>query len=137
MTIQSSQHIYVLLKNCRYHIANQNMRTYVLRNSNRNTSSSFGWNMEQTNTMPCLYLRCVSDSTVGFFPMNETWWGWRYQTFKFVQYSEVHIHCDAYVCDKQDTVPQCDRSCFPTTTVQPAGPSKLFQYIIGNTRAVQ
>ncbi|XP_052220710.1 deleted in malignant brain tumors 1 protein-like isoform X1 [Dreissena polymorpha] len=64
--------------------------------------------------------RCVNDQTVGFFPINDTWFGYRWQTFKFVQFPAVHIHCDAYVCAKDDPSPECDRSCLPANTTTPS-----------------
>lgn len=70
---------------------------------------------------PLFTNKCINDQTVGFFPLNDTWFGYRYQTFKFVQYSQVYIHCDAYICEKEDPSPQCDRSCFPTTTRAASG----------------
>ncbi|XP_052788727.1 mucin-2-like [Mya arenaria] len=89
---------------------------YATPSSDRNDATRY----------PLFTEKCVSDQTVGFFPINETWWGYRYQTFKFVQFTEVYIHCDAYVCALDDPSPQCDRSCLPTnttttTTAAPAG----------------
>ncbi|KAL4218943.1 Zona pellucida-like domain [Mactra antiquata] len=69
-----------------------------------------------TISYPLFTDKCIDDQTVGFFPINESWWGYRYQTFKFVAFSEVYIHCDAYICDQADESPECDRSCFPSST---------------------
>lgn len=60
--------------------------------------------------------KCIDDPTVGFFDFNASTFGWRYQTFKFVNYPEVHIHCEALVCLTNDDGPECDRSCLKTTT---------------------
>lgn len=65
---------------------------------------------------PLFTEKCIDDQTVGFFPLNDTWFGYRMQTFRFVQFPEVYVHCDAYICEKNDTSPECDRSCFPATT---------------------
>lgn len=61
------------------------------------------------------FLRCASDPTLGFFPQNSTVFGFRYQTFKFVDYSNVFIQCDAFVCLISEKNAQCDRSC-PTNS---------------------
>ena len=61
------------------------------------------------------FLRCASDPTLGFFPRNSTVFGFRYQTFKFVDYSNVFIQCDAFVCLISEKNAQCDRSC-PTNS---------------------
>ena len=67
--------------------------------------------------------RCADDSTVGFINWNESAYGWIYQTFKFIDYPEVHIHCDALVCLTSDVDPECDRSCLKTTTTTSTTPS--------------
>lgn len=66
------------------------------------------------------------DQTLSFFPLSNSVFGFRYQTFKFVQYKMVYLHCDAYVCLENDPYPECERSCFQTesnctvSTVPPA-----------------
>lgn len=60
---------------------------------------------------PLFTEKCKDDPTVTFFCLSEWQFGFRYQTFKFVQYNEVHIHCEAYVCPKADTSPECDCLC--------------------------
>ena len=62
------------------------------------------------------FLRCKDDGTVMFIPLNSTVFAFRYQTFKFRDYPEIHIHCDAMVCRQEEEDPECDRSCLPTTT---------------------
>jgi hypothetical protein len=42
--------------------------------------------------------------------------GFRYQTFKFVDYSNVFIQCDAFVCLISEKNAQCDRSCQTNST---------------------
>lgn len=60
--------------------------------------------------------KCASEPTLGFFPLNSTVFGFRYQTFKFVHYSNVYIQCDAFVCLISEKNAQCDRSCASTNT---------------------
>ncbi|XP_060575151.1 deleted in malignant brain tumors 1 protein-like [Ruditapes philippinarum] len=62
--------------------------------------------------------KCIIDETVCFFPISAYIFGFRFQTFKFIQYSEVHIHCEAYVCPIEDRSPECDRSCHQQGHVQ-------------------
>lgn len=58
--------------------------------------------------------RCQRDPTLGFFPLNATSFGFRYQTFKFVHYDQVYIHCRAFVCLLSEKNEECDRSCNST-----------------------
>lgn len=39
--------------------------------------------------------KCQHDPTLGFFPLNSTSFGYRYQTFKFVNFDQVFLHCKA------------------------------------------
>lgn len=55
--------------------------------------------------------KCANDPTLGFFPLNSTSFGFRYQTFKFVQYSNVVLQCDAFVCLVSEKYAECDRTC--------------------------
>lgn len=64
-----------------------------------------------------VYCRCRVDDTVDFFPLNRTLSGFRFRSFKFPSDSQVHIHCDTIVCRREETDPECDRSCFsPAST---------------------
>lgn len=49
--------------------------------------------------------------------------GFRYQTFKFVDYSNVFIQCDAFVCLVSEKNAECDRSC-PATNSTSTGRRK-------------
>ncbi|XP_076093744.1 scavenger receptor cysteine-rich domain-containing protein DMBT1-like isoform X2 [Mytilus galloprovincialis] len=60
--------------------------------------------------------KCQKDPTLGFFPLNSTSFGFRYQTFKFVAFSNVVIQCDAIVCLVSEKNAECDRSCNSTST---------------------
>ena len=64
----------------------------------------------------CFKHRCEDDDSVILIPINDTMYSFRYRTFKFVGLSEVHIHCNAMLCLKSETDPECDRSCLKTTT---------------------
>lgn len=57
------------------------------------------------------YCRCCIDNTTGFYPQTRLFWGFRFQSFIFLGHNEVHIHCDAIVCRKEETHDDCDRSC--------------------------
>lgn len=60
--------------------------------------------------------RCAKDPTLGFFPLNSTVFGFRYQTFKFVAFSNVIIQCDAIVCLVSEKNAECDRTCNTTSS---------------------
>lgn len=62
------------------------------------------------------FLRCQNDPTLGFFPLNSSSFGYRYQTFKFVNFDQVFLHCKAFVCLLSEKDAECDRSCNSTTT---------------------
>ncbi|XP_071156619.1 uncharacterized protein [Mytilus edulis] len=61
--------------------------------------------------------KCAVDPTLGFFPLNSTTFGFRYQTFKFYQYANIYIHCNAWVCLTTEKNQDCDRTCNLTNTV--------------------
>lgn len=67
-----------------------------------------------------LFCRCQNDPTLGFFPLNSTSFGYRYQTFKFVNFDQVFLHCKAFVCLVSEKSAECDRSCNSTTNTTPA-----------------
>ncbi|XP_076093133.1 uncharacterized protein LOC143064284 [Mytilus galloprovincialis] len=60
--------------------------------------------------------KCATDPTLGFFPLNSTTFGFRYQTFKFYQFANVYIHCNAWVCLTTEKNHDCDRTCNQTIT---------------------
>lgn len=64
--------------------------------------------------------KCQHDPTLGFFPLNSTSFGYRYQTFKFVNFDQVFLHCKAFVCLVSEKSAECDRSCNSTTNTTPA-----------------
>lgn len=64
--------------------------------------------------------KCQNDPTLGFFPLNSTSFGYRYQTFKFVNFDQVFLHCKAFVCLVSEKSAECDRSCNSTTNTTPA-----------------
>lgn len=66
------------------------------------------------------FCRCQHDPTLGFFPLNSTSFGYRYQTFKFVNFDQVFLHCKAFVCLVSEKSAECDRSCNSTTNTTPA-----------------
>ncbi|XP_063422569.1 deleted in malignant brain tumors 1 protein-like [Mytilus trossulus] len=61
--------------------------------------------------------KCAVDPTLGFFPLNSTTFGFRYQTFKFYQYANIYIHCNAWVCLTTEKNQDCDRTCNTTNTI--------------------
>lgn len=71
-------------------------------------------------TWPVFFCRCQHDPTLGFFPLNSTSFGYRYQTFKFVNFDQVFLHCKAFVCLVSEKSAECDRSCNSTTNTTPA-----------------
>ena len=79
--------------------------------------------------------RCADDSTVGFINWNDSTYGWIYKTFKFTNYPEVHIHCDALICLTNDVDPECDRSCLKTTTTTSTTSSSTVASGTGGTTA--
>ncbi|XP_052091440.1 deleted in malignant brain tumors 1 protein-like [Mytilus californianus] len=60
--------------------------------------------------------KCAEDPTLGFFPLNSTTFGFRYQTFKFYMSKNVYIHCNAWVCLTTEKNHDCDRTCNLTTS---------------------
>ncbi|XP_062622021.1 deleted in malignant brain tumors 1 protein-like [Saccostrea cucullata] len=72
---------------------------------------------------PLFENKCQFDPTLGFFPLNSTSFGYRYQTFKFVNFDEVFLHCKAFVCLLTEKDAECDRSCNSTATATTAAPA--------------
>lgn len=70
--------------------------------------------MSKINPRTYVFFRCQRDPTLGFFPLNATSFGFRYQTFKFVHFDQVYIHCRAFVCLLTEKNEECDRSCNST-----------------------
>lgn len=69
---------------------------------------------------PLFENKCQNDPTLGFFPLNSSSFGYRYQTFKFVNFDQVFLHCKAFVCLVSEKSAECDRSCNSTTNTTPA-----------------
>ncbi|XP_062622027.1 deleted in malignant brain tumors 1 protein-like [Saccostrea cucullata] len=65
-------------------------------------------------TYPLFETKCQRDPTLGFFPLNSTSFGFRYKTFKFVNFDLVYLHCRAFVCLLSEKTAECDRSCNST-----------------------
>ncbi|XP_071156659.1 uncharacterized protein [Mytilus edulis] len=61
--------------------------------------------------------KCAVDPTLGFFPLNSTTFGFRYQTFKFYKYANIYIHCNAWVCLTTEKNHDCDRTCNTTNPI--------------------
>ncbi|XP_076093134.1 uncharacterized protein LOC143064285 [Mytilus galloprovincialis] len=61
--------------------------------------------------------KCAVDPTLGFFPLNSTTFGFRYQTFKFYLYANIYIHCNAWVCLTTEKNQDCDRTCNTTKNI--------------------
>jgi hypothetical protein len=57
--------------------------------------------------------KCRVESTVTFYPLNETTFAYRFRTFKFQPPYEdyIYVHCRAYVCEVTERTAECDRSC--------------------------
>ncbi|KAL5011431.1 hypothetical protein ScPMuIL_009982 [Solemya velum] len=68
-------------------------------------------NPAETVNYPLFQDKCPNDPSLAFFPLNETAFGYRYQTFKFVDYPIVIIQCDAFICQINEKDASCDRSC--------------------------
>ncbi|KAL3871999.1 hypothetical protein ACJMK2_039970 [Sinanodonta woodiana] len=63
---------------------------------------------------PLFQNKCEKDATVAFFPLNNTMFGFWFQTFKFVNFDTVYIHCDGLLCLVSENSAECDRSCNAT-----------------------
>lgn len=59
--------------------------------------------------------RCSQEPTLTAYPINATLIGYGFQTFKFLNYTYVYLHCSVTVCDQSETSTQCERSCNPAT----------------------
>lgn len=59
--------------------------------------------------------RCSQEPTLTAYPINATLVGYGFQTFKFLNYTYVYLHCSVTVCDQSETSTQCERSCNPAT----------------------
>ena len=56
------------------------------------------------------------EPTLSTYPINATMVGYSFQTFKFLNYSFVFLHCSVIVCDQSETSAQCERACNPDQT---------------------
>ncbi|KAK3593700.1 hypothetical protein CHS0354_013595 [Potamilus streckersoni] len=73
---------------------------------------------------PLFQNKCEHDPTLTFYPFNNTMFGFWYQTFKFVNFDTVYIHCDGLVCLITETIAQCDQSCNATDKSAASGRGK-------------
>ncbi|KAL3872000.1 hypothetical protein ACJMK2_040119 [Sinanodonta woodiana] len=73
---------------------------------------------------PLFQNKCEHEPTLTFYPFNNSMFGFWYQTFKFVNYDTVYIHCDGLVCLVTETTAQCDQSCNATDKTAPSGRRK-------------
>ncbi|CAH1787312.1 unnamed protein product [Owenia fusiformis] len=55
--------------------------------------------------------KCKADSTVTYYPFNETVFAFRFQSFAFNDYTTMYLHCDAFICESDEKNDQCDRTC--------------------------
>ncbi|KAK2181460.1 hypothetical protein NP493_397g02040 [Ridgeia piscesae] len=56
--------------------------------------------------------KCSVEGTLNFYPFNQTLFGFGFRSFRFRgNYTYVYMHCKAFVCDRDEKTPQCDRSC--------------------------
>ena len=47
-----------------------------------------------------------------YYPLNETFFGFRFQSFKFLEnYDLVYLHCKGIVCPEEEKSEVCDRTC--------------------------
>ncbi|XP_013414178.1 deleted in malignant brain tumors 1 protein [Lingula anatina] len=61
---------------------------------------------------PLIASKCRQDSSLVYFPVNETALQFRFQSFKFFgNYTSVYLQCDAVVCELTEKTSQCDRTC--------------------------
>ncbi|KAK3088064.1 hypothetical protein FSP39_014197 [Pinctada imbricata] len=75
-----------------------------------NCTATPSTNADDNVNYPLFEERCANDPTLAFFPLNITAFGYRFQTFKFVQFDTLFIHCGAFVCLATEKDSQCDRS---------------------------
>jgi len=71
------------------------------------------------NTAPMYYLiknRCVVEPSVTLYPMNDTLFALRFQSFKFLtNYTSMYLHAYVQVCGNTESTGRCNRNC-PTST---------------------
>ncbi|KAI0222990.1 hypothetical protein LSAT2_025758 [Lamellibrachia satsuma] len=61
--------------------------------------------------------RCSVEGTLVFHPINQTLFGFGFRSFRFIgNYTYLYVHCKAFVCDRDEKTPQCDRSCGVSST---------------------
>ncbi|XP_067942566.1 deleted in malignant brain tumors 1 protein-like [Watersipora subatra] len=64
-----------------------------------------------TPSYPLIVDRCPTDPTVRIFPLNETMFGFRLQSLKFINQTFVYVHCQAIVCLNSEKISPCDQTC--------------------------
>jgi len=66
-----------------------------------------------------LYCRCAVESTVTFYPINNTLIAFRFQSFRFLaDHPSVYLHCRAYTCPSTDYSPACQQNCHTNAYVR-------------------
>ena len=59
------------------------------------------------------------EGTLVFHPINQTLFGFGFRSFRFIgNYTYLYVHCKAFVCDRDEKTPQCDRSCGVSRSVR-------------------
>ncbi|XP_070203475.1 scavenger receptor cysteine-rich domain-containing protein DMBT1-like [Littorina saxatilis] len=58
--------------------------------------------------------KCIQEDSVSIYPINNKFWGLRFQPFSFDNFTDVTIECDAYACKTGQATGSCDRSCNPS-----------------------
>lgn len=70
--------------------------------------------------------KCVVEPTVTLYPINDTLFAFRFQSFQFLSNTTtfVYLHANVYVCSVTETTGNCDRNCLTRQTGQNAVPAK-------------
>ncbi|GAB1610548.1 receptor-type tyrosine-protein phosphatase kappa-like, partial [Argonauta hians] len=56
--------------------------------------------------------KCTVDRTLSFSPINQTMFGFRFQTFRFLNSEKpLYLHCTVLVCNTATKSAECDRTC--------------------------
>ncbi|XP_050415658.2 deleted in malignant brain tumors 1 protein [Patella vulgata] len=68
---------------------------------------------------PLIEENCPVEKTVTTVSLSDKRAGFRYRSFRFVNYPLVYLHCEAFICIKTER--PCDRTCNATITRGPFG----------------
>ncbi|KAK6195640.1 hypothetical protein SNE40_001026 [Patella caerulea] len=80
---------------------------------------------------PLFEKNCPNEPTLGFFPLSQIKFGYRYQPFMFVNNPLVFLHCGAFVCLVEEETAECDRSC---NTTKPDATARRKRDVTATTR---